>query len=516
VTTSVNNWGVNGASASIINSNEIKGTYSSAGNYNRIYYKKLTGSPLFYKNRKYRLTFEAYSNRNMTLSVYYGNPSNTVLAFGNFTTTTGWQSYSLTVLSTSNFSDTTTGNTLGLYFYIATPASGKTGDYTVYRNITLCEETSKNIIPKKSISLDINKGSMSKTIITFPSNSENKLFITFPSTTNNFTLFGCKLAEGNKYTPWEGTTEEQQVLITLNSAMQGTTYITGGLMLTNMIGMKGSNNANHITAGINGLDTDNTTGLTSDLRFWAGSTGWDDIYTAPFRVYEDGRVFGTNFYGYNGAVKITSSNKNNYITKINDVEYIDLIKTGSIIFLDRSLISLIKLDFSNNYINVTDVKLKFPDNIENYIGSTVTLINPFQILISNSAEINNIYNGKKISEGKDCYNEYTGKTNGISSGNVQELKENDTTYSYSPNFNIWYLDTGTNSAYGYAMYGYKSPCAVQTFRLMSTPYLSSSSTINGYLKRIESSAIVKNDVTYYRYGFWVLEDEIYNIEKPYS
>ena len=336
---------------------------------------------------------------------------------------------------------------------------------------------------------------------------------------NNTTLYGIKLAEGNKYTPWEGSADEQKTLIMLNNAMNGTTETNGGLMLTNTIGMKGSStDSNSITAGINGLNSQvgGVGGMSSDLRFWAGSTKWSDIGSAPFRVYNDGSVFGTNFYGYNGAVKITSSNKNNYITNVNDVEYIDLIKTGSVIFLDRSLLNIVQIESTNTYFNMTNVRLKFPDNIENYIGSTVTFINPFQILISNSAEINNIYNGNKIYNGKDCYNEYTGTATGIYSGEVQVLKENGTTYNYKPNFNIWHNQIGMTQANGHQMYGYKSLFAVQTFRLMSTPYLSSSSTINGYLKKIESSAIVINSVTYYRYGFWVLEDEIYNITKPYS
>lgn len=84
-----------------------------------------------------------------------------------------------------------------------------------------------------------------------------------------FTAFGVKLAEGNKYIPWEGTSAEQQALITLNNAMKGSTDIIGGLVLTNLIQLK--NEEGDVVAGITGLTTANNTGE-GDVFAWAGGS----------------------------------------------------------------------------------------------------------------------------------------------------------------------------------------------------------------------------------------------------
>ncbi len=84
-----------------------------------------------------------------------------------------------------------------------------------------------------------------------------------------FTAFGVKLAEGNKYIPWEGTSAEQQALITLNNAMKGSTDIIGGLVLTNLIQLK--NEEGDVVAGITGLTTANNAGE-GDVFAWAGGS----------------------------------------------------------------------------------------------------------------------------------------------------------------------------------------------------------------------------------------------------
>ena len=52
-----------------------------------------------------------------------------------------------------------------------------------------------------------------------------------------------------------------------------------------------------VTAGINGLQSN-----ANDIRFWAGGS-WMNAHNAPFRVCEDGSVFGTHFYGFNSFWK---------------------------------------------------------------------------------------------------------------------------------------------------------------------------------------------------------------------
>ena len=78
-----------------------------------------------------------------------------------------------------------------------------------------------------------------------------------------FTAFGVKLAEGSTYTGWEGSPIEQQVLLSLNNAMKGSTDIIGGLVLTNLIQLK--NEEGDVSAGISGLET-------NDVFAWAGGS----------------------------------------------------------------------------------------------------------------------------------------------------------------------------------------------------------------------------------------------------
>jgi hypothetical protein len=152
-------------------------------------------------------------------------------------------------------------------------------------------------------------------------------------------FIGVKLAEGNVYTGWQGTQEEQQALITLNNAMKGSTDIIGGLVMTNLIGMKGyGNEASQIKAGISGLNENN------NLRFWAGSTAWSNANTAPFRVYDDGRVFGKLFYASQQSLTLNSSHittnaNSEYFSYDNGVYRLNMDNIPDTIYLDSTLAS---------------------------------------------------------------------------------------------------------------------------------------------------------------------------------
>jgi len=68
----------------------------------------------------------------------------------------------------------------------------------------------------------------------------------------------------------------------IKAAIKGTTEVNGGLVTTNILGVKDSSNVT--TAGMNGI-----VGAGNDIRFWAGET-IENMENAPFRVYEDGRI----------------------------------------------------------------------------------------------------------------------------------------------------------------------------------------------------------------------------------
>lgn len=132
----------------------------------------------------------------------------------------------------------------------------------------------------------------------------------YSGTGNTLTFNKIKLAEGDTYAGWSAiSAEEYESIRLLNNAIEGSTDITGGLILTNLIEMK--DQSGDITAGINGLQSD-----ANDIRFWAGNS-WTNANIAPFRVYENGDVYGGSFYGLNNAFEINADN----IFQVCDCDY---------------------------------------------------------------------------------------------------------------------------------------------------------------------------------------------------
>lgn len=74
----------------------------------------------------------------------------------------------------------------------------------------------------------------------------------------------------------------------LKSAIQNTTQILGGLLLSEMIAIKNSNG--DVVGGMNGKSTEG-----NDIRIWFGKA-IAQMQNAPFRVYENGQVEITNEY----------------------------------------------------------------------------------------------------------------------------------------------------------------------------------------------------------------------------
>lgn len=299
----------------------------------------------------------------------------------------------------------------------------------------------------------------------------------------------------------------------LRNALNGTTEVNGGLILSNLIGMKGGNDA-IINAGISGLDN------WDKLRFWAGSS-LDGANTALFRVYDDGRVFGTRFYGFKSAIKIDSTNLANY--KSNNA--IDLTKTGDLIYLDRSLISG-DSQYENELI-VSPINLSFPTNIEDYIGSTVTIINPERIPVN--VKCGNILDPEFITI-KNCFSTSHGKTEytGLNSGGcvtrvyTLRLKSFGDTEGSLPLYTYNYIESGngTCSVENKVGSGYRSKYAIQTYKLMVTPYICLSTDQNKTKLQFFGDTIQKTyynggELTtriYQRAAFWVLESELTSLE----
>ena len=125
-----------------------------------------------------------------------------------------------------------------------------------------------------------------------------------------------------------------------NSVFQdGSTIVDGGVVVTSVLSTQNS--------GIVGLEDNDIP------RFWAGSS-FEDANTAPFRVYEDGRVFGTNFYGFQSAFRVTESDIVDYMLDV------------------RQFGSKVLLDFPTGLANA----LTFPSGME-YVGAEIELFNPY-------------------------------------------------------------------------------------------------------------------------------------------
>ena len=124
-----------------------------------------------------------------------------------------------------------------------------------------------------------------------------------------------------------------------NSAFQdGSTIVDGGLVITNVLSTNNS--------GINGLNDGKPV-------FWAGES-YENANNAEFRVFDDGRVFGTNFYGFHSAYRVTETDIVDYMLNV------------------RQFGSKVLLDFPTGLTNA----LTFPSGME-YVGAEIELFNPY-------------------------------------------------------------------------------------------------------------------------------------------
>lgn len=106
------------------------------------------------------------------------------------------------------------------------------------------------------------------------------------TTSDKWYCSSIKVEKGNTATDWianaNDVTDKIKMQEYLQQAIQDTTEVRGGLLLTQMIGVGSGDNT---TAGMNGSGSGDDT-----IRFWAGSTSFGDASDAPFRVFDNGRV----------------------------------------------------------------------------------------------------------------------------------------------------------------------------------------------------------------------------------
>lgn len=234
------------------------------------------------------------------------------------------------------------------------------------------EDIEGNLIASEVFNVD--EDNLTPYLLSFSTNSgfDSQVDVTININSSSAILMGIKLAKGNAYVGWSATKEEQDSLILLNNAIKSYTEIIGGLVLTNVIGMKNENG--NVKAGISGLSAKN------NLRFWA-SNSWDKAEQSLFRVYDNGSIFATRAYTFMPAFEINDSNIDNYIT------------TSSIVYLDQKTntkqsytYSFFNFDLTGSKIlintkNTKITRINMPVNKE-YYGATIEIYNP------NNSELN--------------------------------------------------------------------------------------------------------------------------------
>jgi hypothetical protein len=169
-------------------------------------------------------------------------------------------------------------------------------------------------------------------------------------------------------------------------------------------------------------------------------------------------------------------------------------------------------------LTVRPVNLVFPTNVEDYIGSTITIINPEQIPID--IKCGNILD-PSIATAKNCfstshnYTEYANTSLGsapsagyyvcrVYQRKVNALAETSSLPRYT--YNYWAGTNGTCSVNNNMASGWRSNYAIQVYRLIATPYIrillgNPKILFFGDVKRIGTQ-------NYQRAAFWALEEEL--------
>ena len=140
----------------------------------------------------------------------------------------------------------------------------------------------------------------------------------------SFTAYDIKIEIGSKPTDYSPAPEDTDAAILAaeqkammadylrNAIQDGSTTVKGGLILTQMIGVGAGDTT---TAGMNGGGGDNP------IRFWAGSSTFGDAMSAPFQVYDNGRVVMS-------LAEIGSLNSDGYGIQIRNGK-IEIVRGGS-------------------------------------------------------------------------------------------------------------------------------------------------------------------------------------------
>ena len=143
-------------------------------------------------------------------------------------------------------------------------------------------------------------------------------FYFYPNVGDSLYLSSPKIEKGNKATAWSPAPEDVEAKISeldyLKEALQGTTEIDGGLVLTNLIKLK--NQSNKENGGISGLSNDN-------VAFWSGGTYEEALNqaagkseTLPVLITKDKNGYGTKFGIFKiveDGIEVSSSSGNSKV-----------------------------------------------------------------------------------------------------------------------------------------------------------------------------------------------------------
>lgn len=191
-------------------------------------------------------------------------------------------------------------------------------------------------------------------------------------------IWHIKLEEGNKPTAWSESENDVNNRISeldyLKEALQGTTEIDGGLVLTNLIKLR--NQSNKENGGISGLSNDN-------VAFWSGGTYEEALNqaagkseTLPVLITKDKNGYGTKFGIFkiveDGIEVSSSSGDSKVLITSQSIDEVSVIQKPISINTFRSGYTISKND-TKGTVTLTPTTTKDKDNISRYVIYNVSL-----------------------------------------------------------------------------------------------------------------------------------------------
>ena len=282
-----------------------------------------------------------------------------------------WQLYNISVKKKDLFG-ITYDPSKSYTFSIESYFEGTEGQFGKYLGVWYSDGTTEWFINKEPIST---KDNPTKVIVT-----TTKPILAFVGSYSHgsASYARIKIEQGNKPTSWSPAPEDVEAKISeldyLKEALQGTTEIDGGLVLTNLIKLR--NQSNKENGGISGLSNDN-------VAFWSGGTYEEALNQAagnsdniPVLITKDPNGLNTKFGIFkiveDGIEVSSSSGDSKVLITSQSIDEVSVIQKPISINTFRSGYTISKND-TKGTVTLTPTTTKDKDNISRYVIYNVSL-----------------------------------------------------------------------------------------------------------------------------------------------